>query len=241
MKTPAGPGDIFPAYLQLQVNMLFLLMDASLIDNPTRKKILLALKKNGSMSVEDLSGEVHITPMGVRQHLLILERSGAVEYSTRRQGVGRPGFLYRLTETADDLFPKSYQSFAMDILTDIENHDGTPKINEIFRRRKERTVQEMKRLLSGTDTLSGRLRSLTGLLRNNGFIAELEEGDNHFRLKQFNCPISKIASRFREACTYDLQLFKEVIGEHVVREQCLSDGDQACTYVIPKTTKGRPD
>ena len=99
-------------------------METALADNPTRKKILLALKKNGSMSVEDLSGEVNITPMGVRQHLLLLEKSGAVEYITKKHGVGRPGFLYRLTETADDLFPKSYQSFAMDILTDIEHLDG---------------------------------------------------------------------------------------------------------------------
>jgi predicted ArsR family transcriptional regulator len=215
-------------------------MDASLIDNPTRKKILLALKKKGSMSVEDLSEEVRITPMGVRQHLLILERSGAVEYSTRRHGVGRPGFLYRLTDTADDLFPKSYQSFAMEILTDIEKHDGLRKINEIFRRRKERTVQEMKRLFLGMDTLSDRLHAFSDLLVDSGFIAELEEDADNYRLKQFNCPISKIASRFREACTYDLQLFKEIFGEDVMREQCLSDGDQACTYVIPKTAGGLP-
>lgn len=104
-------------------------METALADNPTRKKILLALKKNGSMSVEDLSGEVNITPMGVRQHLLLLEKSGAVEYITKKHGVGRPGFLYRLTETADDLFPKSYQSFAMDILTDIEHLDGKGKID----------------------------------------------------------------------------------------------------------------
>lgn len=209
-------------------------MELSLTDNPTRKKILLALKKKGSMSVEDLSGEVNITPMGVRQHLLILEKNGAVEYVTKKHGVGRPGFLYRLTETADDLFPKSYQSFALDILADIERHDGRSKIDEIFRRRKERTVQEMKKLLSGTDTLSGRLQTFSDLLRKDGFIAELEEGSKHFKLRQYNCPVSKIAFRFKEACTYDLQIFREVFGKDVVREQCLSDGDRACVYTIPK-------
>jgi predicted ArsR family transcriptional regulator len=216
-------------------------METSLTDNPTRKKILLALKRSGSMSVEDLSGEVNITPMGVRQHLLILEKSGAVEYVTRKHGVGRPGFLYRLTEIADDLFPKSYRSFAMDILTDIENHDGKGKIDEIFRRRKERNVLQMKKLLSGTENLAGRLRAFTEVLRKDGFIAELEEGNKYFRLKQFNCPISGIALRFKEACTYDLQMLREVIGEDVVREQCLSDGDQACVYMIPRKRKSLPD
>lgn len=209
-------------------------MELSLADNFTRKKILLALKKKGNMSVEDLSCEVNITPMGVRQHLLILEKKGAVEYFTRKHGVGRPGFLYRLTENADDLFPKSYLSFAMDILGDIERQDGKNKIDEIFRRRMERTVQELRKLLSETNTLSGRLHTFTDLLAKDGFIAELEEGKERFKLTQYNCPISKIALRFKEACTVDLQIFREVFGKDVVREKCLSDGDQACVYTIPK-------
>ncbi len=209
-------------------------MDAGLTDNATRRKILLALKKSGSMTVDDLSGEVKITPMGVRQHLLILERKGAVEYVTRKRGVGRPGFLYRLTETADDLFPKSYQIFAVDMLADLERLDGRGKIDDVFRRRKERIASEMKGLLAGQKTVSQRLHVLADLLQQGGYIAELEENDAHYTLKQFNCPISKVAFRFKEACKYDLQLFREIAGQGVSREQCLSDGDQACVYVIPR-------
>lgn len=212
-------------------------MDSGLLDNPTRKKILLALKKNGSMSVDNLSNEVKITPMGVRQHLFILERKGAVEYVTRRHGVGRPGFFYQLTETADDLFPKSYQTFAVDMLTELERLDGKGKIDDIFRRRRERIASEMAGLLAGKKTLSERLRTLSDMLQRDGFIVELEENDANFRLKQFNCPISKVALHFKEACAHDLQLFREIIGEAVSREQCLSDGDHACIYVIPKHDK----
>lgn len=206
----------------------------ALTENQTRKKILLVLKKKGSMSVDGLSKEVSITPMGVRQHLLILERNGIVKYVTKRHGVGRPGFLYKLTEKADDLFPKAYQEFSIDILTDIENHDGKDKIEGLFKRRRERIVAEMMKLLSGIDNLSDRLPAFAELLQNDGCIIELEENSNHFWLKQFNCPILKIALRFREACNHDLQLFREVIREDVVRQQCLSDGDQACVYAIAK-------
>lgn len=205
-----------------------------LIDNPTRKKILLALKKKGDMSVDALSSEVKITPMGVRQHLLILEKSGAVEYVTRKHGVGRPGFLYRLTENADDLFPKSYQTLALEILTELERLDGRDKIDDVFRKRKERIAAEMIRLLSGKKTVSDRVRLLAEQLEKDGSIVDLEEDDRHFKLKQFNCPISKVSYRFKEACSHDLQLFKELFGEAVTREQCLSDGDQSCVYVIPK-------
>jgi predicted ArsR family transcriptional regulator len=209
-------------------------MNATLIDNPTRERILLSLKKKGSLSVDDLSREVKITPMGVRQHLLILERNGVVEYITKKHGVGRPGFLYRLTERADDLFPKAYQGFAMDILIDIENHDGRDKIDGIFKRRKERIASEMMRMLSGKEGLADRIQALYEILQDKGFVAELEEDTTFHRLNIYNCPISKIAVRFKEACKYDLELFKTIIGEDVQREHCLSNGGNACAYTIPK-------
>ncbi len=211
-------------------------MNAALTDNPTRRRILLALKKKGDMSVEALSEEVNVTPMGVRQHLLILEKNGAVEYFTKRQGVGRPGFLYKLTEKADDLFPKSYREFAVGILEDIESKDGRERIDEIFRRRRARLVSDMSRQLPGKENIAARLRALTELLQREGFIAEIEESGREFRLKQFNCPISKIAYRFREACKHDLQLLRDILGEPVTRQKCLAEGDRACVYVIPKKT-----
>lgn len=216
-------------------------MDTVLTDNPTREKILLALKKNGSMSVGGLSKEIHITPMGVRQHLLVLERKGIVEYVTERHGVGRPGFLYKLTETADGLFPKGYQDFALDILSDLEMTDGKNKIDGIFRRRKERLAAEIAPHLHGLDTLSARMHTFSDILQKNGYIVELEEHPTLFRLKQFNCPILKVARRFKEACKYDLQLYRELIGDSVRREQCISDGSHSCEYVIPKGEKGFSD
>jgi predicted ArsR family transcriptional regulator len=208
-------------------------MDA-LAENPTRKRILLMLKKNGSMSVDSLSKEVSITPMGVRQHLLILERKGIVDSVTKKHGVGRPGFLYKLTDRADDLFPKAYQEFSIDILVDIEGNDGKDKIDGIFKRRKERIVSKLMKLFSGTDNLADRLNAFADVLQNSGCIVELDENSDHFRLKQFNCPISKVALKFKEACYYDLQVFRELIRDDVARQQCLSDGDNACVYVIPK-------
>ena len=213
-------------------------MDTALTDNPTREKILLTLKKKGSMSVDGLSREVNITPMGIRQHLLVLERRGIVEYVTKKHGVGRPGFLYRLTETADELFPKGYQDLALDILSDLERTEGKNKIDRIFSTRRERLAAELTPRLQGMNTLSARVYALSDMLQKNGYIVELEEHPTLFRLKQFHCPILKVARRFKGACDHDLQLYRELIGEAVRREQCISDGDLSCEYVIPKGQKG---
>lgn len=65
-----------------------------------RRQILTALKKQGSLSVDDLSRCLGITPMGIRQHLAVLERDNLVMISSVRRGMGRPSYLYRLTELA---------------------------------------------------------------------------------------------------------------------------------------------
>lgn len=212
-------------------------METGLMNNPTRKKIILSLKKNGDMSVESLSKEMNITPMGIRQHLLILERKGIVEYFTKKQGVGRPGFLYRLTDLADDLFPKAYEELAVNLLMDVEEKDGREKINELFKRRYEKILAEKISLLSDKSDLSDRLSTLAESLQEDGCIVDLEENCNYYRLKQFNCIISKVAFKYKEACTYDLQLFRNLIGEDVMRQQCLSEGARACVYLIPRNSQ----
>ncbi len=212
-------------------------MDTALHDNITRDKILLTLKKKGSLSINGLSKEVNVTAMGVRQHLLILERKGIVEYVPKKHGKGRPGFFYHLTETADDLFPKTYLGFAIDILRCIEEIDGREKIDEIFRRRAEAMRDDRMKLLSKKHELSDRLHALAEILQKDSCMVELEEDAKYFNLKIFNCPISKISSRFNEACKYDYWALKELIGNGAMRKQCLSEGDPACIYVIPRNGK----
>ncbi|MDA8085331.1 MAG: winged helix-turn-helix transcriptional regulator [Nitrospiraceae bacterium] len=72
----------------------------------TKDKIIILLKKNDGLTTGELSRHVGITPMGIRQHLLALERKNLIRYEMKKNGIGRPAFVYRLTELADDVFPK---------------------------------------------------------------------------------------------------------------------------------------
>lgn len=49
-----------------------------------------------------------------------MERKGLIDYATKKQGIGRRAFLYRLTDKADDLFPKAYHILMLDTLKYIE-------------------------------------------------------------------------------------------------------------------------
>jgi predicted ArsR family transcriptional regulator len=203
-------------------------------ENPTREKIILLLKKRGPLAIDELSREMSITSMGIRQHLLSLERRGLIEYITKRQGIGRPAFLYKLTEKADDLFPKEYDTFILHLFRDIEKNEGREKIEEILKWRKSRIIKETKDALADKKSIHDRLFGLKDILESNGYFAELLESNTHFTLKLFNCPVFKLASEFQELCRYDLQILKELVGKELTREECIVDGHSSCTYKIQK-------
>lgn len=203
-------------------------------ESPARERILLLLKKKGPLSIEGLSEHMGITPMGIRQHLLSLERKGFVDYFARRQGVGRPAFLYRLTEKADDLFQKAYHNFTLNALRDIEKNEGRTKVEDIFRWRKERILRDKREALADKKSLHDRVYALGDVLESDGYLIDLDEDESSYVLKQFNCPISKIASEFKEACKYQLQIYRDLLRKDVMRPECISEGNPSCTYVIPK-------
>lgn len=203
-------------------------------ENPTREKIILLLKKRGPTSIDDLSRELNITSMGIRQHLLSLERRGLIDYVSKRHGIGRPAFLYRLTEKADELFPKTYDKFLVNLFKDIEKHEGQEKIEEIFKWRRNRIIKDAKDALADRKTSYDRVNGLKDILESEGYLAELNDSNNHYNLKLYNCPIYKLANEFKDVCRFDLQMFRDLLGKDVNREECITDGDPSCTYTIPK-------
>jgi len=208
-------------------------MNFTFDDNSTRNSIIQLLKRSNGLSIEELSKIINITPMGVRQHLLSLEKKGVVTYISKKHGIGRPGFVYMLTKSADALFPKSYDKFAIEILNNIKDHEGPKKLDTIFRTNKDKQLNTLKDALAGMETFDDTVNGLKNMLESEGHFVELTKSNGDYHLKQYNCPINKIAAEFKEICTYELQLYRELLGEQVTREQNIAEGSPACFYKIP--------
>ncbi len=203
-------------------------------ENPVRQKILLLLKKSEGMTVEALSSNLNITPMGVRQHLAALEKRDLVSHDTLRQGVGRPGFIYRLSEKAYESFARGYARFALDILMGIENRDGREGIDRLLEWRMEKILSRKRQLLDGNKSLAEKVLTMTELLESEGYISDMVEKDGEFIIRQYNCPISAISKSYPEACKHELDMYRELFGPDVARIRCLSEGEHVCEYRIPK-------
>ena len=201
-------------------------------DAQTKDRIILFLKKSGGLTAEQLSKKIGITPMGIRQHLLALERKGIVNYEARKHGIGRPIFIYKLTVKADDLFPKRYHGFALDMLKDLESLDGRAKINELLRLRKERLLKEKSALLKGAGGLAGKLKALAGMLDEEGYIMDTREDGEGFVLTSYNCPLSKVAGSYGEVCQYEHELISELLGGNVSKLSSIQTGHDSCSFRV---------
>ncbi|GAB4488157.1 MAG: ArsR family transcriptional regulator [Thermodesulfovibrionales bacterium] len=207
-------------------------MNLLMQEGSTRQTIIRLLKRSGGMTIEELSRQVNITPMGVRQHLLALEKKGIVRYITQKHGIGRPGFVYMLTATADMFFPKTTAQFAIDILKELKETDSPEKFSQVLDARKKRLLLACREALAGTTSRSEALQKIKEVLEADGHIIEISRENGHFHFRNFHCPIREVASTFAEICRHDLALMKELLGPGVTMDQNIIQGDTACRYVI---------
>ena len=68
------------------------------------------------MTILELAHELEITEMAVRRHIQTLERDKLIHSDVKKQTLGRPSKVYQLAEQGEDLFPKKYKEFSIELL-----------------------------------------------------------------------------------------------------------------------------
>lgn len=200
-------------------------------ERPTRLKIITLLKKNEYMTVAELSRKTDITPMAVRQHLMALERNGMVKYEAKRNGIGRPVFIYRLTNKATDYFPKAYKRFMGEMFSLIEETHGNDRLVELLDMRYKKHLERLKPIVHQGGTLKERLEVLVKELNKEGCMVELHKAQDAFTLNLHNCVLDGVAQRHRELCNFEKGLYSELLGTDVQLLQCQQDGAHACSFL----------
>ncbi len=204
----------------------------------TRRQILSLIKRRGPMTVQELSRSLEITPMGVRQHLAILERDGHVASSGVRRGQGRPSRMYSITAEGDKMFPRTYEQIATALLDDLAAMDGDAKVTELFEHRRKRQVEQYRGQMGGKE-LAEKVAILARLRDEEGYLAECSQQDKDtFVLIEHNCAIRAVADAHRQACACELALFAEALGAEVVRTDHILAGAPHCRYVITRPREG---
>jgi iron-sulfur cluster biosynthesis transcriptional regulator SufR len=198
----------------------------------TRRRILIALKERGGMTADELAEQFSISSVAVRRHLTNLERDRLVEHEQVQRGMGRPSYVYRLTQAAHQLFPHNYDQLASHFIQAIEELYGQEAVDRIFEHRTQGLAESYRSQVSGGD-LSDRLEQLTRLREAEGYMPTWDEQeDGSFVLRQHHCPILHVAEGCHEACTHELALFVDLLDAEVTRQNHQVAGDTECSYQI---------
>ncbi|MCI3920381.1 transcriptional regulator [Paenibacillus sp. TRM 82003] len=204
-------------------------------NNPTtRKQIMTMLRKRGPMNANELAKTLGITDIAVRRHLNNLERDRLIRPETVRQAMGRPTFMYSLTEHAEDVFPKNYADITLELLQDVEELQGPEVIDALFERREERLEQKYKERVGEDGALEQLVDRLASLQEERGYMAEWtkDEAGSRYFITEHNCPIHAIAHSYNQACSSELSLFRKVLDANVEQVECKAKGGQRCVYEV---------
>jgi predicted ArsR family transcriptional regulator len=197
----------------------------------TRNTILQLLRRRGAMTAGELSDQLGVGAVGVRQHLGLLYDDGFVTTVGVRRGMGRPSHLYALTDKAEQLFPRAYEGIALEALNFIAGC-GCGEVARLFEQRRCRLAAQYREHMPEA-CLEGRMGRLAQLLNEQGYMCEWgRDSDGSLTLVQHNCPIDCIARCHPEACASELRLYEELIGVPLEQVATIANGAASCRYRV---------
>ncbi len=197
----------------------------------TRRQIVDLLRRQGGMTAKELASELAITAVGIRRHLANLEQEGLAHATLVRQKMGRPTYVYALTDAAHDLFPKNYQTLATQLLDAVQETEGENAIKSVFAARMGQLLRQYLPRMQGKD-LAGRVQELARIQEEAGYMAVWEKSGDDFLLREQNCAIYRVACRFQQACHFEIELFRRLLDADITRVEHQVKGERNCTYLV---------
>jgi predicted ArsR family transcriptional regulator len=200
----------------------------------TRQEILHCIKVNGTMTAEELSRELGISQVAVRQHLTSLEAESMIAVTVERRGLGRPSHRYVLTPDGDESFPRTYDTALNELLDELRAWQGEAMVEELLRRRRERALLAMQSRLQDRSLLN-RLNELARAETANGFMVEVcSDGPDGYALIKRNCAVCAVARNYPGICCQnESALYAQLLGNiEVERVTAIVDGATTCTFRV---------
>ena len=205
---------------------------ASVAPSATQRRVLIALKRRGEATADELASTLEISSSAVRQHLSALRSAGFITARQERGQPGRPADKYHATPLTEPLFVSADSNLSIELLEHIEEEDPE-LVKRVFERRRRRLVEDAKDKLEGKP-IDERIAVLTELLDAQGYLADSDTlSDTNYRINLHSCAIWTVANRYQQACTAELDFIRDLIPDATVeRVTHKTAGAHTCAYEI---------
>lgn len=197
----------------------------------TRDTILHTIKSSQHANVESLAEAAQVSPVTVRHHLNALQADGLIQSTTIRRKVGRPYYVYSLSEEGHELFPKRYVRLAIRLLDELKSRLPDDVLKEVFDSVVSGVLDEHRGEYEHL-SIEDRLDYLVDLLGDEGFLASWERMDNGYSLTEYSCPYISVGQAHTEICAIDKELIINVLQTPIEQNSCMLQGGDCCQFLV---------
>lgn len=212
-----------------------------LIPSETRRTLLQLMKRRGEISLDDAMEATDLARTTLREHLNQLERDGLVHRRTEKQGRGRPRLRYRLSDGAEPLFPHRDGLLLRHLLRYLKDRGEESLIEgffESFWAARTREVEHRLRQVGAEGDMARKLEVLEEVLREEGFMPEIERDGERLVVRECNCPFSEAVKQTRLPCRLEAAFYEAVFDAQIERVSYIPEGRSACSYEFPEMAGG---
>ncbi|MCL4306981.1 MAG: HTH domain-containing protein, partial [Candidatus Thermoplasmatota archaeon] len=115
---------------------------------PTETRLILVLKEKGQRSLQDLSQDLGISKMGVLNHIKHLESRGLVRRIQKKGRVGRPYYLFTVTEDSKENLANSNAWMLQNLVSYLRETGHSDLMEQFLRDRYEQIRIDYEKRLS---------------------------------------------------------------------------------------------
>lgn len=202
------------------------------IARPSYSEIIEALKRSDGMAISELSKELDMSYMGVKQHCVNLEKKGYLEtWRVPRKQVGRPEKLYRLTEKCDELFPQAGVGLTLAMMKGVQQVYGDAAPEKLLFHYYEGLRAKWADQMSSAKSLVEKAVFFADLRDKEGCFSRCAyDKEAGLRIEEFHHPLQEIFDAYPSVERMEVQFMEKVLGTRVVRR--VADGGKGRKRIV---------
>lgn len=204
----------------------------------TKERILNTLLNKHNATIGELADVVGINGISVRHHLINLQAEGLITAEEERHGVGRPRFIYKLSDKGYEQFPSNYLGL-INLILEVIDVELPKRQMEVIMEKVGLRMAETNKISDPALPIEAKLSEMSVILAKAGFRISHEREGNVITLHNKNCPYHHIGVHHPEICQVDQVLFQNLLGKTINPVDCLLTGDKECSFTITMDENGK--
>jgi len=189
------------------------------------------LNVRGEATVGEIARDLGLNQANIRRHLEVMRAEGLVDVRIQRHEVGRPSYVFRLTERAEEL-SAHYPRLVGRMVRQLAASDaGSGLIDQVFEGVAHDIAVAHRSSVTGA-TVGERVAQTSEALKDEGIVDHWRKDSDGYHLMNTACPYRKAAEASQAPCHADHRAVELLVGVPVEQVSRMVEGHVVCEYVV---------